>query len=426
MDNLISLKDLKDALISLSPSGAEYHHLGQRLEWDMLIDTSCLVARPNNPYKVVSRQKTQLGPNPTRTIEEMAQEIARETIGSGHPDPDLDTDVHPLLAREKWTDITDEEWEVVLPSLRLATMFLTTPACWEFYEHVVSADIMLRTKVMESGEVVDETHMARPQVEPTTEQKRAAMMQVMDAMLNHVRFHFDKEPPAPGAYRYYGVFRNPNIFLSYRTFMLLKHARDASLSSLTRRFRCALTLLHEIAHAFNVGVHWKAMQNGREPRYSSDEPWSELGYSWERTILGYPSAEIKKSGEFWENYTHPLMNNAATVVELSQESIKEACQRYSPEFDNFDDGAVRRVLPSKLIPQMFLKRTWEKMAAEGLGFIQQEAGTLRIETRQNQPAPNWTTVYFNHPDSTDVTAVCFRQRGHAAVAGVLFKLSRKP
>lgn len=427
----ISVEELRRVLYDLATkNGGPFQDLLFQLDRDVQDDTSCLNPTPVSPYQIVDWRTVQLCPGAVRTVEEIAQEIARESITPSYQGSNLNNNVHPLLTKYNWFETSDEDYEIALPVLQLASKFLSTPTCWEFYEHVATAELKTRTKRTESGDEVWEAYLARPEIEPTADVKRAAVQRIFSMMIGKVKLRFDKAFPAPGAITYSGKFQCPYIHLSYRIYLLLKHDKgDTSLAALTRRLRYTFTLLHEIAHAFTFGAHWAFMKqnNGAEPRYAIDEPWRESGYSWERATLGWPSTGIAISEEMMEDVEHHRWKKSATLVELSYAHLDRACRGLSPEFNTIVENLSRRFLSSAFVLSMFHRSTWERIASEGLGFIREEANALRFEILLNKPAANWTTVRFHHPDEAKMSVLCFRgSSGDDTLAGwgVLFRLAR--
>ena len=70
----------------------------------------------------------------------------RMTPATFLPKPNLTCKIHPILAFKNWNGLSSEEYDLIKPALRLATMYMATPAFLEFFatclfgERVVDED----------------------------------------------------------------------------------------------------------------------------------------------------------------------------------------------------------------------------------------------------------------------------------------------
>ncbi|KAF1970735.1 hypothetical protein BU23DRAFT_648882 [Bimuria novae-zelandiae CBS 107.79] len=132
-DVKMSIEELRKAVTDLAhkKSGA-YHQLGKQLELDEVGTSN----RPeaNEPEPTASQIYTI-----ELAVEDAVEKIVLDKLnGQAKFKNELDNEVHPVFGKKQWLDLSEEEFSIITPVLRLASMFLSTPPCWEFYEHVAT------------------------------------------------------------------------------------------------------------------------------------------------------------------------------------------------------------------------------------------------------------------------------------------------
>lgn len=323
----------------------------------------------------------------------------------------LDEAIHPLLVREQWT-VSDDEWDVLQPVLRLASKFLTTPTCWSWYAHVATGVL---TKDSPRRDYIS------PSRQPLTEsQKCKVVKRIFLELVESTRFKIVQSKDLYGRPKsaYTSLEPNsPNMCVSLSVVYLEKLAKHkarnpSGLKQLVCNLYTATILLHEIAHCVNHEVHKNLFH---EPRCTVQSPFAEQGCSWECATFGFPLA--LRSNSAYEAHNEP---STIWLQEIPMERLKMLRPK------DFNDipivkSNIQRIAPNSWIPRWFLKSTWARIEQEGLDFMQD--GMCEVQTWRNYPVSGWHTVAIQAPGASTLPVVCASDHNHDAP--VFFRRTRE-
>jgi len=216
------------------------------------------------------------------------------------PLSNLNNAIHPIYSRGQWTDCPDEAYELLAPSLRLATLIITSPTSLVFYDALLKNHRRLlnedtarlgkscyRFRIFDN----DERNYADSQILRDVRQDIAALSPHISCKLI---------PNVAEESGYLAVTkRDMSVLVKSETDWLvgtgstidvgmefvtnLRRVRaQGSISQLLRlQFCVAVTLAHELVHAVNHAVSLETY----EP-FFEDHRSSELGLAWEQVIFG--------------------------------------------------------------------------------------------------------------------------------------------
>lgn len=183
---------------------------------------------------------------------------------------ELTNDLHPMLYRNRWPGVRDNDWLTLQPVLRLASMFLTTPTSWEWYEHVATGVIKQRRN--------GTTYIDSPSEQLTQEQKQNVVRDILLKMTDTTTFfignnvderyvsHFiEKDADAFARIRRFDMYNpmHPSIHINPERLERLRALEGSPLGQrgyLFMVFYVASILLHEIAHVFTYSAHRFGLQ----------------------------------------------------------------------------------------------------------------------------------------------------------------------
>jgi len=232
--------------------------------------------------------------------------------------------LHPIFNRERWEYVQDEEYEALLPSMRLSTnllkvalpfiaSFLPNDHIFDYYDDEFPEVILLKPTVTEAELVA-----AQKELEQVA---RLVRWQLNYDMYAHVGFGAKRpmewigitrlvDTPRPWSevsdeeirasdeeYRKNGLNHRPLIIgiMGEYVKVLLGSAKGSE-QRLRATFMAAITMTHEIGHAmFNYDFRSFNPPEHREP-YVGDGCVAELGFSFICWIFGgfHPNAEREK------------------------------------------------------------------------------------------------------------------------------------
>ncbi|KAL5428324.1 hypothetical protein PMIN07_011186 [Paraphaeosphaeria minitans] len=325
------------------------------------------------------------------------------------PFNELCNSIHPLLSRERWLDVSDQHWHLLQPVLRLASMFLTTPSCWSWYEHVAAG-------------VIKRDHNGRAYIDPpaeqlTKEQRQHAVRSILSNLAETTYLSvgddgYSVDTTAGFKTNAYCIAEidldNPDashIVLSPEKFKTLHALGRSSFSQrgyLFIVFGLAVTVLHEIANLFYCASHRFASRTLEEPSFQRDGPLSrvrEMGNSWEQVSFGYSFSPL------WDT------NGPLTLLETSLADMSAAYPGHvdvgSTDVDDFCQSFTPQAWPLK----WFRRRTWDRIARDGLGFMKEEATSYTVRAKKDYPILGWCMAYNTTPHDEYVHAIAWPYAG---------------
>lgn len=226
----------------------------------------------------------------------------------------LDNEIHPLLARSRFDETPDALYDTLIPALRLASMFLSKPACMQFW-----VTLALGERTHDPGMSAKYgRHCTRiahhvPLTKQNTAQLIRHLRKLGESDLIHFKFkHKLLEDIGPGAWGtsspvcdYMGVSRrshssltrsvirlHADMYIAAKKLCQLKYHETSQ--QLRFCFFFATLLIHELAHSIEGAYiqlrpeQWARFQDDKsymEP-FMLHYPRSELGKCWEDSIFG--------------------------------------------------------------------------------------------------------------------------------------------
>ncbi|KAF2448259.1 hypothetical protein P171DRAFT_481341 [Karstenula rhodostoma CBS 690.94] len=424
-------KGVPPEISSSNPSAAKLH---PRIRHSTLLEVTALLSRHSTNCQWYQDTKTLLADPRTseavdpaqvprvdqsqilRVMEMVAQRSRLNAAVKFLPMPDeLTNSIHPVLARPRWPDLNDQHWHILQPALRLASMFLTVPTCWEWFEHV-------------STGVVKQDHKGRRFIDPpsqplTKEQRQEVVEGILSKIAKSTLFFCadTKKPNATaGTVRKGYASMDIDLYNPKATRIVISHdyilsQYGSSVSTrvpyLIKIFFMAKTLLHEIAHVFYNTSHRFVSRNGGEPSFARHGPLSrvrEMGYSYEQDTFGH--------------CLNGLWSPTGSPLGLFEQSLANLSDFYPGQVDVGSteiDDLVQHLMPITWVQKWYLRSTWDKVAQEGLGFMRDEASSYAIRHKKNYPIPGWCITYNTSSHEEDVFAVAWPYASVYTQKGVL-------
>jgi hypothetical protein len=228
--------------------------------------------------------------------------------------------IHPMFSIDRWMtgygQATHTFYDLMTPALKLASLMLTEPCILPWFTHLFYAK-RCRT-VSASGEEYIYLH---PREFEITTADRQRVRDEIDDLTEVVIFMFTPSqysnshlgqawgvtsPEAeywPWSRHFYPEdyphlsdealiaashgYHIPEITLSDKFARYFKsgYAHSTQSQDFRLQYMFATTLVHELAHAFWMWIGRSNYEN-QEPRWYKQEPYPELGYSWEAITLG--------------------------------------------------------------------------------------------------------------------------------------------
>lgn len=341
-----------------------------------------------------------------------AHEFAPPSVIFPH---ELTNELHPLLTRPHWQNTTDWTWKQLQPVLTLVSKFLTTQTTWDWFTHVATGEVKSQPGT---------THRyVGPSRKPLTQaEKYQAVQAIFAKMEKTVRFFIDETKGKFGkgsiAAIHLGTkdMHEPaqSVIILEKELLLAMvklrvqpaRAEDCNIQT----FRIAVTLLHEISHAFNWAAHrfaTKLDDTTQEPAFHCRGPLNvvrECGMVYEQLTFGYPLS--------FKWLTVPATPDAQppnlVVFRISESALR---MMYPETVGNAPDSPKNdtSVLfpPSSWVQKWFLRSTWQRIEREGLGFMTDEARSLKLGYKPNYPIANWGTAYVVVPGNKNIRTMCF-------------------
>jgi hypothetical protein len=375
-----------------------------------------LEALLNDRHKLASINPDQVPVIGWTYTDRLVSIIAQKSLDASinrfsHIPDELVSSIHPLLRRSRWLDLSDQQWHQLQPVLRLASMFLSTPNCWEWYEHVATGTV----KQDQNGR----GFIDPPAETPTKKQKHHAVERVLSKIAESTTFayadlsHHKSTIRSPGSVVNASAIMNctnlydprpPRIVLNQDTLETLARYGNSCLSRgdyLNLVFCHAKTILHEIAHVFYYTAHRFASRIPGEPSFCRDGPLSrmrEMGKSWEQVTFGHT---------FVPHWPNSGSQQPLTLIEVSLEDLSHLYPGMVDVGSADIHDLCKHVLPATWARKWFLQNTWDKIAEGGLGFIRDEASSYSIRHKKDYPIPGWCITYNTTSYEEPVYAVAW-------------------
>lgn len=298
----------------------------------------------------------------------------------------LQNEIHPIFARDRFVIWSDAAYDIVKPGLRLASKFLTEDAMLEWWVHtafgVVAGDDSGLECLMMSPK---ERHRSALHI------TRAAITELAEHITLGVYDRLDSDAEAQTVAQRNGIRRGtrmvtkftspvfaknltytPFIRISkeYETYARLGYAAATNSQEMRFQFHFATTLAHEVCHAFwlmRAGetlpeVNTPAHEFYAEPRHSDRDPpaMGELGLSWETFTFGFRLGTI-------DSKTAPTY----AILGAPWKTVEEQ-----------ETGDIRYLaLPMSWINQWFREELWQDVARSGRTAIPPPRVTLSLMSR---------------------------------------------
>ena len=342
---------------------------------------------------------------------------------SGAFPDELTNELHPLVSRPHWPQITDWTWKQLQPVLRLVSNFLTTRTTWDWYTHVATGEV-------KSEPGTTHRYVSSPRTPLTQAEKHQAVKAIFSHMEKVTQFFVDKTDGKFGQQGPIGALHlgSGNIHDQARSSIVLEKELIMALAKLRiqasraedvniQTFRIAVTLLHEIAHAFDWAAHRFAAgldAATREPAFRHHGSLCvvrECGIVYEQLMFGY-SLSFK-----WlqSSATPDARPPNLAVFAVPDGSLREAYpQLVGNKSDSLEEDTSVVFPPSLWVQKWFLDSTWQRIEREGLDFMRDEASSLELRYRPRYPIANWGTVYVVMPGDKGVWSTCFPTAGPLA------------
>ncbi|MCJ1312980.1 hypothetical protein MMC25_006656 [Agyrium rufum] len=345
-------------------------------------DSLAAIKRPlSRPYNV--------GFDPERLIKSGALDDPL----NGHPST-LINDIHPVFGREHWHGITDAIYEALTPGIRLASMFLTSRACAQYW-------VTLLYGKREPDDEMSHHEVIKEWV-PVTEKKHSAFVEHLEFVATHAelaRFSFQEDlrissqpMSAICGYKSYATLepgRGCNISeIYFDTDWLVIASRIAESkypkpeNILRFNFYLAVVLLHEMAHCLEM--HWKCDKAShvsmKHEVYLPQGPRAECGEAWEAWAFG---------GRVWP-INHDLSFNSGLCIQNWPQP-----EKFDSEDDIWPFHAISVAYVSKIQQQSYW--IWIGNRAELLkvprdGEIAHFHAQVTTQTKQDVIQELWMAV----------------------------------
>ena len=261
-----------------------------------ILDAEGRISRTGEPYLHIHSMSSVLDAYTAAELESCQYSNLESALPSN-----LDNAIHPIYSRSQWTGCPDEDYELLTPSLRLATLLITSPNSLLFYDALINRPHrkLLHQDTARLGKNCyqlrkfdfDERDYTDPQTLRDVSQDIAALSP-------HIRCKLIPNVAAESGYLAItqrdlrvvvksdtdwavGTGSTIDVGIEFVTNLRRVHAQG-SLSQLLRlQFSVAITFAHELVHAVNHAVSMETY----EP-FFEDDRISELGLAWEQTIFG--------------------------------------------------------------------------------------------------------------------------------------------
>ncbi|KAI9737786.1 MAG: hypothetical protein M1834_009154 [Cirrosporium novae-zelandiae] len=216
------------------------------------------------------------------------------SLGTAVQATQLTNEVHPIFSRQVFDQLEDEIYELFLPTLRLATKFITTPCCLQLFADLTfSSRAVDPTKKGPRSRPISRLVTTTPNQKTITPAQFSLLQTHLLSLVPYTRIRF-AEMLQIHPHMMLGTMHTSSEFLvlidADHLSFLLKLSRNGNLNpaqTLRSNFFIALCLCHELAHVWECSLHPDRDRNlDDEPYYLPGDPEAELGYAWEREVFG--------------------------------------------------------------------------------------------------------------------------------------------
>ena len=210
-----------------------------------------------------------------------------ELFWSSYSDEDLDLGnldnrIHPIFSYKNFTNISDNDYNKLLPSLRLASLLLTEPCLLTFWHDLFFSTINEDDEYLKTTRPLAMVEMQRTNLALllTSGNIKFRPMEGAETQANAIGAT-ESSPHAEEIWHLsWHSWSGTSSEITYLESHFSEAPGDTSATRLQKRFRRAVLLLHEVAHAATFLV-----RGGAEPYYG-DAAVAEAGFEWEAFAFG--------------------------------------------------------------------------------------------------------------------------------------------
>jgi hypothetical protein len=323
-----------------------------------------------------------------------------QDIGRDVQPTDLDNPIHKIFRRERW-EVTDEDYEVLLPSMRLASYLLEVGM--DFIASFVPSD-NLRDDIVGRLSYLEGYHGGDRQVsliKDPDDQDLAMAREELNDIANVVKWQINNEmwrdnqwlgitrltnAPRPWAGESPVEVHNSDsklkksedtrrhiiIGIAGEYVDALKKFRVDSEEHLHARFQAAITMAHELGHTI-WQQDFRALSRDMSEPYVEDENWAELGYSFiSRIFHGHNPNICTVKGYDDLDWTLPMCWTPHLKVSTSAPRL-----HYKTLYS----------IPVKYMEDILSKKFWAALGdPRDLGFIMRAKERLRPQLDEQHAA----------------------------------------
>lgn len=329
--------------------------------------------------------------------------------------PDLANALHPILEREKWTNVKDHNFNLLLPSLRLASNLIAAGTDY-FAQFLPSEDLheKLRHKSDNQKEITidfkrdpftdDELKTTRRELEEVAEEIEWRLNKTLAAngalgMTRHVKEGIYGQEPWPEldkdtikSYDYdseqQGYQRRPLLVgIMHQYLDAIKAYPPDSEARLRAIFHAAVTITHEVGHVVWCQDYRDLDYGGMgEEPFVGDYAQAELGFCFEAFLFsGFHVRTAKISPGV------PLHFEAAAIWDPYL-TINVTGRKDRPLY------RTQFAIPISYIQQVLTQKFWDRLGSQtDRDFSARAVAALKPVTNSNADAPiaiardrNWT------------------------------------
>lgn len=363
--------------------------------------------------KPVSQPSTRVDMQENRSVFRRALlEHPKEFLGRDPVDKpfgDLDNEIHPLWEPKRWRlpqfapaqEFMFENkrlWEAMVPSLRLASRFISEPKMLRFFVQVAHGEVH---KDPNSGSYyyLSEWHYG--------EKELARVRHIFQLISENVEYCFRGwgHPTSSGVSFTGGNFirdykrtletgekdeytldvGRADIFFSttWKEYFLRKHNSLPVHVQMAQSLQFAELLVHELAHAFTPFAHPfnpiildnSGKETNAEPSTSRDSHIQEAGLDWQYFAMGPLVYTPMGAKDPLPDHHQFLGDDMSTAVVLGNDD-------WTSEPPEAGTGTTWYIRPSAWVHAWFLKETWDRIAKEGHEFMKTQAMRLTYNIKR--------------------------------------------
>ncbi|KAL8824134.1 MAG: hypothetical protein Q9191_005279 [Dirinaria sp. TL-2023a] len=286
----------------------------------------------------------------------------------------LSNEIHPLYQRDAFHGCEDEIYEQFIPALRLASMWMTQPVCFQFWVTLANGNREVDQVMSQRfGRLQHRIHHDAPLTPKTAVDAIAYIRSISNGY--RMSFTFQENFKRDG-HTYFGGTnkicdvgwenedRAPNHLLRIYTKLSsdyyvaakkLSQLKYPDMAQVLRfHFGLAVLLVHETCHAIEL-AHIRT-----RPQYVADPEWDPRFQQWIGHEPFFYSSIRPELGLTWEMY---LFGGRILPINDRVDCLHGLCVFDWPDKDSpLFDPSTRQVytIPMTYIEKMFQMSTWEK------------------------------------------------------------------